>query len=203
MTDNETHCWPNSPERPPPIGRLIVVSGPSGVGKSTVTDALEEQGTFYFSISVTTRQPRPGEEDGEHYRFVSDEEFGEMIEADELLEWAKYNQNLYGTPRRPVLDQIAAGSDVLLEIEVQGAIQIIDAYEDAVTIFINPPSIEELVRRLRTRGHMSEETIERRMEIARGEMEIGRQRFDHRVINDDLERVVGEILGILHGSRPK
>ncbi len=200
MTDNATHCWPNSPEQPGPGGRLIVVSGPSGVGKSTVTDALEERGGFYFSISVTTRKARPGEEEGEHYRFVSEERFGEMIRADELLEWAQYNNNFYGTPRRPVLDQIAAGSDVLLEIEVQGAMQVIGAYADAVTIFINPPSIDELIRRLRGRGHMSEETIERRMEIARGEMEIGRQHFDHRVVNDDLERVVGEILGILARS---
>lgn len=178
-------------------GRLIVVSGPSGVGKSTVTDVLEERGSFHFSISVTTRRARPGEGEGEHYRFISRTDFEIMIRDGELLEWAEYNGNLYGTPRHPVLEQIAAGQDVLLEIEVKGALQVIDMYPDALTIFINPPSVEELVRRLRRRGDTSDRSIEERMEIARGEMVIGRERFAHNVVNDDLERVVHEILRIL------
>lgn len=174
-----------------------MVSGPSGVGKSTVTDVLEERGSFHFSISVTTRRARPGEGEGEHYRFISRADFEIMIRDGELLEWAEYNGNLYGTPRHPVLEQIAAGQDVLLEIEVKGALQVIDMYPDALTIFINPPSVEELVRRLRRRGDTSDKSIEERMEIARGEMVIGRERFAHNVVNDDLERVVDEILRIL------
>jgi guanylate kinase len=174
-----------------------VVSGPSGVGKSTVTDVLEERGAFHFSISVTTRPPRPSEVDGEHYRFISPDEFAAMIDAGELLEWAEYDGHHYGTPRAPVIEQTELGSDVLLEIEVQGALQVIESHPDALTIFINPPSAEELVTRLRKRGDMSDESIEQRMEIARREMVIGQTRFRHNVVNDDLEHVVAEILRIL------
>lgn len=197
MTDNAKPSSPNSPDQAPGRGRLIVVSGPSGVGKSTVTDVLVTRAPFHFSISVTTRPPRPHERDGEHYRFIARDEFEAMIENGELLEWAEYNGNYYGTPKGPVLDRTSAGRDVLLEIEVQGALQVIESHPEAVTIFINPPSVEELVRRLRRRGDTPAETIEQRMDIARGEMVTGRTRFQHVVVNDDLDRVVGEILRIL------
>lgn len=203
MTDSATPSSPNSPEPAPARGRLVVVSGPSGVGKSTVTEEVARRGSMQFSISVTTRPARLGEVDGEHYRFIDRERFEAMIDAGELLEWAEYNGNLYGTPLGPVHRHLEEGDDVLLEIDVKGALQVMERHPDAVSVFIDPPSLDELERRLRGRGDTSEGAIRDRMQIAETEMLIGRERFAYVVVNDRLDRVVGEILRILGAPHPQ
>ncbi|MDH3260150.1 MAG: guanylate kinase [Acidimicrobiia bacterium] len=186
----------NSPDRAA-LGRLIVVSGPSGVGKSTVVGALAERHPFFFSISVTTRMARPGETDGVEYHFVELEEFVRMRDAGMLLEWAEYSGNLYGTPRAPVLERIADGDDVLLDIEVLGAVQVKTSFPAALTVFLAPPTPEELERRLRSRGDTSPADVERRLEIARWQLEVAEEQFDHLVVNDSVEAAVERILRIL------
>lgn len=177
-------------------GCLFVVSGPSGAGKSSVVSRLRRP--FHFSVSATTRDPRPGEVEGVHYRFIDRDAFLEMVEAGEFLEWAEYNNRLYGTPRDPVLDALANDQDVLLEIEVQGAAQIrarIDELPDlkCVMFFVIPPSIEELERRLRARGDTTEADIARRLAIAQEEISKSPGLFDYIVVNDDLDRCVAEV----------
>jgi len=151
----------SSPDRAA-FGRLIVVSGPSGAGKSTIVNALADRHPFFFSISATTRTARPGETDGVEYHFVDRDEFVRMRDTGRLLEWAEYSGNLYGTPRAPVLERIAAGDDVLLDIEVMGAVQVKASFPEALTVFLTPPTLEELERRLRSRGDTSPEDIGRR-----------------------------------------
>jgi len=199
---NEPPFSTNSPDAAA-LGRLIVVSGPSGVGKSTVVDSLAARHPFFFSISATTRAARPTETEGVDYHFVDQERFGRMRAANELLEWAEYSGHLYGTPRAPVLDRIAAGDDVLLDIEVKGAMQVKETFPEALTLFLAPPTLEELERRLRSRGDTSPEDVERRLAIARWQLEIAQNRFDHIVVNDSVDSAVEHILRILNASSTK
>jgi guanylate kinase len=168
-------------------GKLIVVTGPSGVGKGTLLRSLlARHPELYFSISATTRQPRPGEIDGQHYYFVSRDKFEQMVAQGELLEWAEYAGNYYGTPRAQVERQIQQGRLVILEIEVVGARKIDQTFPSALRIFILPPSLAELERRIRERGQDSEEAIVRRLNCARSEIEAADE-FDVQIVNDDVE----------------
>ena len=175
------------------IGKLIVLTGPSGVGKGTLLKRLLSQHPeLCLSISATTRSPRPGELDGEHYWFVDSAAFSRMQENSELLEWAEFAGNCYGTPRKPVEEKIAQGEWVVLEIELVGARQIRQAFPEAIQIFILPPSLEELERRLRARGHDSEESIRRRLKRAAVEIDAASE-FDIQVVNDDLDLALATI----------
>ncbi|MEM9213921.1 MAG: guanylate kinase [Cyanobacteria bacterium P01_F01_bin.150] len=174
-------------------GKLIVLTGPSGVGKGTLLKRLlRHQPELCLSISATTRTPRPGEIDGKHYWFVAPTSFERMREEGELLEWAEFAGNYYGTPRTPVEEKIGQGAWVVLEIELVGARQIRQVLPEAVHIFILPPSLTELERRLRSRGHDSEESIMRRLERAAVEIEAASE-FDIQVINDDLDLALATI----------
>lgn len=168
-------------------GRLIVLTGPSGVGKGTLLRSLTQRHPeLYFSVSATTRQPRPGEVEGVHYYFVSRDKFEQMIAASELLEWAEYAGNYYGTPRLPVERQIQQGQIVILEIEVVGARNIHETFPSALRIFILPPSLAELEQRIRLRGQDSEDAIARRLNRAKAELEAADE-FDVQIVNDELE----------------
>ena len=182
-------------------GMLIVLSGPSGSGKWTIIKSLlSGRKDTVLSISVTTRQPRPGEMDGVHYFFRTRDEFEEMIAADSLLEYAEYNGHYYGTPEESIKKWLAEGKNVLLEIEVQGAEQVMDHRSDLVSIFITIPSMEELERRLRDRGTENEQTIRGRMEVARRELTRA-FRYDYVVLNDEVEQAVGRINTIIDAEK--
>ena len=178
-------------------GKLIVISGPSGAGKSTVLfKAIEGRKDICFSTSVTTRKARPGELDGREYFFIKQERFKEMIENDELLEYAVYVENYYGTPRAYVENKMDAGFNVVLDIEVQGARQVNAKMPEAVKIFIIPPSIDELASRLRGRGTDSEEAIQGR--LARARQEYAEADFyDYIIVNDDVETAAAELNAIM------
>lgn len=177
-------------------GKLVVISGASGVGKGTVLGIMmNKRHDLKFSVSATTRDPRPNEVDGMHYYFVTKERFEEMIAAGEMLEYSAHNANYYGTPRAQAEDKMLLGS-VLLDIEPNGAKQVKAAAPDAVLVFIMPPSMEELEKRLRGRGDTSEEQIKLRMERALWEMD-QRHWYDHVVVNDSAERCAEEILKII------
>jgi guanylate kinase len=168
-------------------GKLIVVTGPSGVGKGTLLRSLiRRHPELYFSISATTRQPRPGEIDGQHYYFVSCDKFEQMVAAGEFLEWAEFAGNYYGTPRLQVERQIQQGRLVILEIEVVGARKINHTFPTALRIFMLPPSLAELERRIRDRAQDSEDAIARRLTRAKAEIEVADE-FDVQIVNDDLE----------------
>ena len=182
-------------------GQLIVLSGPSGVGKSTViAELLGQRDNIYFSVSYTTRQPRVGEQDGVNYNFVDRAEFERMIAADELLEYAEYVDNYYGTSLKAIQDRLDEGGDVLLDIEVQGAAKVRQRCPDALFIFIIPPSFEELPRRLHRRNTDEEETIQRRLEKARQECQES-VHYDYLVVNDTVVTAAGEIQSILEAER--
>jgi guanylate kinase len=174
-------------------GRLIVLTGPSGVGKGTLMRSLlKRHPELYFSVSVTTRSPRPGEVEGKHYYFTSRSKFEQMVADGELLEWAEFAGNYYGTPRQPVEQHIQQGQWVILEIELQGARQIRQTFPEAMQIFILPPSLVELEQRLRGRGQDSDEAIARRLLRAGAEIDASGE-FDIRIVNDDLEKALEQI----------
>ena len=178
-------------------GKLIVISGPSGAGKSTVVfKAIEGREDVCFSTSVTTRKPRPGEVDGREYFFVDPDRFKEMVENDELLEYAEYVANSYGTPRAYVEEKLEAGLNVLLDIEVQGARQVHEKMPDAVKVFIIPPSLEELEKRLKGRGTDTERAIEARLIRARQEYQEA-DFYDYLIINDDADKAAKELSAII------
>ena len=178
-------------------GRLIVVSGPSGVGKGTVVKKLMDRDPrVRLSVSATTRPKRPSETDGIQYHFVTHEEFERMIAEDCFLEHAQYVGNRYGTPEKAVDEMLEQGFDVLLEIEVQGGIQVMQRRPDAITIFIAAPSFEELARRLRGRGDTDEEKVEMRLQQARMEYLVAPQ-YQFIVVNDDIEDAVDDVQSIL------
>ena len=182
-------------------GVLIVVSAPSGCGKSTILHRLMEMREMLrFSVSATTRAPREGEKHGEDYFFVSREEFLRMIEEDAFLEHAEFVGNHYGTPKKAVEERLEQGYDVYLDIEVQGAMQVKRQKPDTLMIFIMPPSMEELERRLISRGKDDMETIRRRLNEAERECSM-RSEFDFVVVNDEVERACAEISGIIDGYK--
>lgn len=174
-------------------GRLIVITGPSGVGKGTLVRALlKRHPELQLSISATTREPRPGEIDGIDYHFLSREEFETAIAAGEFLEWAEYAGNYYGTPRVAVEEMLVAGKWIVLEIEVVGARSIQKSFPDALRVFVVPPSMEELERRLRARGKDSEDAIQRRLEHAEAEI-AAKDEFDWQLLNDDVRQTIVQL----------
>ena len=178
-------------------GRLIVISGPSGAGKSTVVfRAIEGREDFCFSTSVTTRKPRPGEVDGREYFFIDRARYDEMVAQGELLEHAEYVTNGYGTPRSYVEEKLREGMNVVLDIEIQGARQVREKMPEAVMIFIIPPSMEELRRRLVKRGTDSMETIEARLRRARQEYAEA-DFYDYLIVNDDADKAASEFSAIV------
>ena len=185
-------------------GILTVVSGFSGSGKGTLMKNLMSKYSdiYALSISATTRGPRPGEEHGKEYFFISKEEFEKMIANDELIEYAKYVENYYGTPKDYVMTQLDAGKDVILEIEVQGALQIKEKYPDALLLFVTPPNAEELKRRLVGRGSESMEVIESRMARAAQESDL-MDKYDYLVINDDLDVCTEQMHDIIQSAHSK
>ena len=167
------------------------------MGKGTVVAGLRRQRPdIWLSVSVTTRSPRPGEVDGREYHFVSDEAFDAMVARGELLEWASFAGNRYGTPREPVTRRIAAGVPALLEIDIEGARQVRRAVPDALLVFLAPPSWDELVRRLSARGTEPPEIIARRLELAASEIEAGRE-FDITLVNTSVEDVCGQLVALI------
>jgi guanylate kinase len=182
-------------------GFLLVLSGPSGSGKGTVSKALmEKRKDIIFSVSVTTRKPRIGEENGKNYYFVSENEFDTMVKADEFLEYALVHNNYYGTPRDFVYEQIDKGEIVLLEIDVQGALQIKKNCKDAVFIFLLPPTMDELKNRIIKRGTESESDINTRFENAFKELDFVGE-YDFFVVNDKIEKAVEDIEAIIHAEK--
>ncbi|WP_346704079.1 guanylate kinase [uncultured Agathobaculum sp.] len=182
-------------------GTLYVFTGPSGAGKGTLLSRLQEQDDrLFYSISATTRAPRPGETDGVQYYFLSKAEFEEKIAQHAFLEYACYVENYYGTLEAPVNEKLEQGFDVVLEIEVQGAMQVHEKRPDAVMVFIAPPSFEELAARLRGRGTEDEEKVLKRLETAKEELK-QQDRFDYVIVNDELDRAVEELRDILAKRR--
>jgi len=181
----------NSPRQ----GKLLVVSGPSGVGKSTITNKLRSDSRFWISVSVTTRPIRVGEIDGLSYHFVDEKKFQSMIEADEFLEWAEFAGAKYGTPKDAVFKALDEGKNVILEIELKGARQVRMNYKDAILIFIEPPNWEELKQRLISRGTESEQSTQARLDHAKDELSAAAE-FDHVVINHQVDRSVSELVSL-------
>ncbi len=178
-------------------GRIIIISGPSGVGKGTVLrQVMAHNPLLQFSVSATTRPIRPGEIDGVHYHFVDKSRFEEMLKNNELLEHAVYADNYYGTPEKAVDDALIKGISVVLEIDVQGALQIMERRPDAISIFIAPPSLTELRRRLKGRGDTAEQIMQERLRVAPHECEIA-QKYQYTVVNNDLQQAVAEVEAIL------
>ncbi|CAL9283613.1 MULTISPECIES: guanylate kinase [Streptomyces] len=186
-----------TPEPPDVRPRLTVLSGPSGVGKSTVVAHMRKvHPEVWLSVSATTRKPRPGEQDGVQYYFVTDDEFDKLIANGELLEWAEFAGNRYGTPRRAVQERLESGEPVLLEIDLQGARLVRESMPDAQLVFLAPPSWDELVRRLTGRGTESAEVIERRLEAAKVEL-AAESEFDVTLVNTSVEDVARELLALM------
>lgn len=182
-------------------GLLVVVSGPSGVGKGTIMRPfMERNKNVKYSVSATTRAPREGEIDGVNYHFVTKEQFEKLIENDEMLEWARYGGNYYGTPRFAVERGLAAGLDVVLEIEVKGGAQVKQLMPECVSIFILPPSMKVLEKRLRGRGTEEEETIQKRLAKAREEIPHAKD-YDYIVYNDALEDAVSDLRAIIQAEK--
>ncbi|MCR5370978.1 MAG: guanylate kinase [Clostridium sp.] len=184
-------------------GVLAVISGFSGAGKGTLMNTLLERYESYaLSVSVTTRSPREGEQEGREYFFISQERFDEMAENGELLEYARYVNHSYGTPKSYVMKNLEEGRDVLLEIEIQGALQIRAIFPEAILIFITPPSAEELERRLIGRGTEDAETVRKRLGRAAQESE-GMEQYDYLLVNDDIDRCAEELHGVIQAARSR
>ncbi|MBR6772378.1 MAG: guanylate kinase [Clostridia bacterium] len=183
-------------------GMLLIISGPSGVGKGTVIEALrgklaeELDRELYLSVSMTTRAPRPGEIDGVHYSFVTREDFAKLVETNGFAEFAEFAGNFYGTPIAPIHDHIAKGNIVVFDIEVVGAANMRDIFPEAVSVFITPPSFEELRRRLSGRGTESAESVEKRLRIAESEC-LRSSEFNHIICNDSVDSASSKILDII------
>lgn len=178
-------------------GNLFIVSGPSGAGKGTLVKALIDRvPDLWVSVSATTRAPRPGELEGTHYFFVSDGEFDRLISTDGLIEWAEVHGNRYGTPKAAVQDMVSRGRQVVLEIDPQGAFQVRDSFPESVLLFILPPSMDELERRLVGRGSETAEQVFVRMRTAKRELALV-GKYDHVVINDDVTRAADELARII------
>ncbi len=181
-------------------GIIIVVSGFSGAGKGTLMKELTSKYDGYaLSVSATTRSPRPGEENGREYFFVTNDEFEKLISENGLIEHAGYVDHYYGTPRKFVEDRLSQGIDVILEIEIQGALQIKEQYPDAVLLFVMPPSASELEKRLRGRGTETDEVIAQRLKRAKEEA-VGIEKYDYLVINDDLNECVERLHSIIEAA---
>lgn len=181
-------------------GMLIIISGPSGSGKGTVVKGLCQDEGFALSISVTTRKPRVGEVDGKHYFFTTEEEFHKMRTENALLEHAIFVGNFYGTPKKYVEEQISEGKNVVLEIEVQGALQVRAKFMEAVLVFLVPPTIGELARRLRARGSEDDVSVEARLKKAADELPLAKQ-YNYIVLNDNLSQAIEEIKAIVTAER--
>lgn len=173
------------------------MSGPSGVGKSSVVEGLAQRVPFSFSVSMTTRTLRPGEVDGVDYRFVDRDEFEKAVASGELVEWAEYGGHLYGTPADRLERERAAGNDVLLDIEIVGSRIIRDRFPDALMIFVAPPDMEELARRLRSRGDTSDADVSARLAVAEEQIAAASEFFDYFVVNDDLAAAIDQVTDIL------
>jgi len=180
-----------------PEGTLLVISGPSGVGKSSVIDAVRARTGARFSVSATTRAPRSGEIDGREYHFVDDDTFTELVRSGRMLEWAEYGGYRYGTPRDPVVEMLGRGTHVILDIENDGAHQVKAAYPQAVLVFLMPPSRSELERRLRARGDTDPDDAAVRLAVADEQMEDAARTYDYLVTNDDLEAAISRVVSIL------
>ena len=185
-------------------GLLVVVSGPSGAGKGTLLNLLKDSGddSIRFSVSATTRTPRKGEVDGQNYFFKTKDEFKLMIENDELFEWVEYCDNFYGTPKKYVEDTVKEGYDCLLEIEVEGAAKVMEAYPECVSVFILPPSFEELRRRIEKRGTEDIEVVNKRLDRARKEIAYV-SNYDYIIVNDNLKEAVEGLRGIIKAEKLK
>lgn len=181
-------------------GLLILISGPSGTGKGTVCDLLRQKHPeISYSISATTRQPRPGEQDGVNYYFYTKEKFQEMIDQGQLLEWAEVYGNFYGTPKQKVLDRLEAGEDILLEIDTQGALNVMKVMPEGLFIFLLPPSLEELAARLKGRGTETEESLHRRLGAAVDEIKLA-AKYRYVVVNDKVEDAQETIAKIIEAE---
>ncbi len=181
-------------------GLLIVVSAPSGCGKGTILEQVLKNDGFYYSVSATTRSPREGEVNGVNYHFLSKEDFEGLISGDGMLEYACYCGNYYGTPRKAVFDKLEEGKDVILEIEVQGAMKVREKCPDAMLVFILPPSLETLRHRLEKRGTEQPEVIEKRVGEAAGEIKKA-YGYDYVIVNDDLDDAVSDFLTAVRAEK--
>ena len=183
-------------------GLLIIISGPSGVGKGTIREELmkDKNISLFYSVSMTTRKKRPGEENGREYYFVTRDEFDRNIESGNLLEWTEYVGNKYGTPKDKIIEMLEKGNDVLLEIDIKGASSVIEKMPEALSIFIAPPSLEELENRIRGRSTETEDVIQNRMLRAKQELEYKRM-YKYIVLNDSVNKAVDKIKKIIEENR--